>query len=106
MDEFGICPLRPTPRGWIELVRKDTHGNRDGDDAFDSEKRRQLVLPVETGPGNRPVRQPGDRVVVEDVLSPAAFGLSIEHPPDPFVTARVGSEDTCPKSDGVTREYV
>jgi hypothetical protein len=29
MDEFGIRPLRLTPRGWIELVRKD--GNRDGD---------------------------------------------------------------------------
>ena len=31
MDEFGIRPLCPTPRGLIELVRKDAHGYRDGD---------------------------------------------------------------------------
>ena len=50
MDEFRIRPLRPTPRGRIELVRKDAHGNRDGGgDAFDSEERRPLVLPIETG---------------------------------------------------------
>ena len=31
VDEFGIRPLRPAPRGWIEFVREDAHGNRDGD---------------------------------------------------------------------------
>ena len=25
MDEFGIGPLRPAPRGWIEFVREDAH---------------------------------------------------------------------------------
>src|SRR5215813_10959806 len=29
VDELGICLLRPTPRERIELVREDTHGNRD-----------------------------------------------------------------------------
>ena len=28
VDEIGIGPLCPTPRGWIELVREDAHGNR------------------------------------------------------------------------------
>ena len=37
VDQFGIRPLRPAPRGCIDLVRKDAHGNRDGD-AFDIEK--------------------------------------------------------------------
>jgi hypothetical protein len=27
MDQFGISPLRPAPRGWIEFVREDAHGN-------------------------------------------------------------------------------
>jgi hypothetical protein len=31
MDELGISLLGPTPRGWIDLVREDAHGNRDGD---------------------------------------------------------------------------
>ena len=47
VDQFGIRPLRPAPRGWIELVREDAHGNRDGD-ALGVEEA-QLVLPIETG---------------------------------------------------------
>jgi len=39
VDQFGIRPLRPTLRGWIELVRKDAHGDRDPY-AFDPEERR------------------------------------------------------------------
>src|SRR5580704_6516111 len=31
IDEFRIRPFRPTPRGWIQLVRKHAHGNGDGD---------------------------------------------------------------------------
>jgi hypothetical protein len=54
MDEFGIRPLRLTPRGWIELVRKD--GNRDGD-VFGIEIA-ELVFSIETSRGNRRVRQP------------------------------------------------
>ena len=29
--EFVIRPLRPTPRGFIVLARKDSHGSWDGD---------------------------------------------------------------------------
>jgi len=31
MNQFRIRPLCPAPRGWIEFVREDAHGNRDGD---------------------------------------------------------------------------
>src|SRR5215470_10985764 len=67
VDELGECPLRPTTRGRIELVRKDAHGDRDGD-ALDAEIRK-LVLPVEAGRRKSRVRQPGERDVVEDVVS-------------------------------------
>jgi hypothetical protein len=66
MDQFGIRPLCPAPRGWIEFVREDAHGNRDGD-AFGIEKPEFApILPIETGARKRSVRQPGDRDVVED----------------------------------------
>jgi len=59
MDELGIRALRPTPRGWIELVRKGAHGNRGGD-AFGIEKPEFTpILPIETGARKRSVRQPG-----------------------------------------------
>ena len=31
VPEFGIHPLGPAPRCWIEFVREDAHGNRGGD---------------------------------------------------------------------------
>jgi len=52
---------------WIEFVREDAHGNRDGD-AFDAEERRELFSSRD-GPRKRRVRQPGDRDVVEDVVA-------------------------------------
>src|SRR5438046_1320388 len=37
--QFGIRPLCPAPRGWIELVRKYAHRNRHGGtDALDGEE--------------------------------------------------------------------
>jgi hypothetical protein len=74
MDEFGIRPLGPTPRGLIELVRKGAHGNRDGD-VFRAEKG-ELVFPIETGSGKRRVRQPSDRDVVEDIVPGEAGSFS------------------------------
>jgi hypothetical protein len=73
MDEVGIRPLRPTPRGWIELVRKDTHGYRDGD-VFGVEIG-ELVFPIETSRRNRRVRQSCERDVVEEVVSCEAGGV-------------------------------
>ena len=78
MDEFGICLLCPAPRGRIEFVREDAHGNRDGD-AFGIEiPEFAPILPIETGAGKRRVRQPGDRDVVEDVVAREAFGFPVK----------------------------
>jgi hypothetical protein len=76
VDEFGIRPLRPTPWSCIELIRKDAHGNGNGN-AFGIEIPEFAPnLPIETGAGNRRVRQPGDRDVVEDVVAREAFGFA------------------------------
>src|SRR3984957_14140405 len=78
MDQFGIRPLRPTARAQIDLVRKGAYGNRDGD-AFDIEiPEFAEILPIEAGSGNRRVRQPGDRDVVEDVVARETFGFSLK----------------------------
>ena len=91
MDQFGIRPLCPTPRGWIEFVREDAHGNRDGD-AFGIEiPEFAPILPIETGAGKRRVRQPGDRDVVEDVVAREAFGLLRQR--------RVRSARSCARRD-------
>ncbi len=71
----------------IDLVRKDAHGNRDGD-AFRGEKG-ELVFPIETSRRDRRVRQPVERDVVEDVVSRQALGLTVEDACDERVTARV-----------------
>ena len=85
--EFGIRLLCPTPRCLIELVRKDAHGNRDGD-ALDGEKG-ELVLPVETSRRNRSVSQPVKRDIVEDIVSRKAFGVSVKGMRDQLQTTRV-----------------
>src|SRR5260370_30311070 len=100
MDQLGIRPLCPAPRGWIELVRKDAHGNRDGDaDARDSEERRQLVLPIETGARKRRVRKPGDRDVVEDVVAREALRLSVKDARDELIAARVVIKEISRQAD-------
>ena len=86
MDEFGIRPLCPTPWSWIEFVRENAHGNRDGD-AFGIEiPEFAPILPIETRARKRRVRQPGDRDVVEDVVPREALGLSVEDAHDQVVT--------------------
>src|SRR5262245_11658881 len=87
MDKFGIRSLCPTPRGCIELIWKDAHGNRDGD-VFRSEKVK-LVFPIQTSRRDRRVRQPVERDVVEDVVSRKALSLSVKHACDERVAARV-----------------
>ena len=67
VDELWIRRLAPSPRSWIQLVRKDTHGNGDGD-AFDAEEGK-LVLSAEARTGNCGIRQPRERRVVQDIVS-------------------------------------
>ena len=99
MDQFGIRPLCPAPRGWIEFVRKDAHGNRDGD-AFGIEIPFAPVFPVETGARKRRVRQPGDRDVVEDVVAREALRLSVKDARDELIAARVVIEEIRRQADG------
>ena len=89
MDQFGIRLLCPAPRDWIEFVREDAHGNRDGD-AFGIEiPEFAPILPIETGAGKRRVRQLGDRDVVEDVVAREAFGFSLKDARDQLIAAHV-----------------
>src|SRR5207253_9417082 len=107
MDEFGIRALCPAPRGWIEFVRKDAHGNRDGGtDALDTEERRPLVLPIETGTRKRCVRQPGDRDVVEDVVAREALRLSVKDARDELIAALVVVKEISRQADGGIRNSV
>ena len=77
MDQFGIRLLCPTPWGWIEFVREDAHGNRDGD-AFRIEVPFTEILPIEASARKRCVRQLGNRDVVENVVAREAFGFSLK----------------------------
>jgi hypothetical protein len=64
--------------GWIEFVREDAHGNRDGDAFGIKIPKFAPILPIETSARNRRVRQPGDRDVVEDVVTREALGFSLK----------------------------
>src|ERR1700681_3516264 len=99
VNEFGIRTLCPAPRGWIEFVREDAHGTRDGD-AFRIEIPFARLLPIETSARKRCVRQPGDRDVVEDVVAREAFGLSVEHPCNQLVASPVVIKEISRQADG------
>jgi len=77
VNQFRVRPFCPTPRGWIEFVRKDAHGNGDGD-TFGIEVPFAPIFPVETGARKRCVRQPGDCDVVEDVVARESLGLALK----------------------------
>ena len=106
MDEFGIGTLRPTPRRRIELVGKDAHGNRDGNSLGVEIPEFPPILPIETGPGKRRVRQPGERDVVEDVVAREALGLTHKDARDQRVAARVVIEEIGRQADGRIRYSV
>ena len=73
---------------------------------FFGAKKRQLVLPVETSRGDRRVRQPVERDVVEDVVAREALGLPVEDAGDQLVAARVVVEDPGGQADGRIRDPV
>ncbi len=98
MDQFGIRPFRPASRGRIEFVGKDAHGGRDND-ASDAEERITLVLPIETSPRERRIRQPSERDVVEDVVSCEAFAASGKDTRDHLVAARVVIKEISRQAD-------
>ena len=88
VDEVGIRLLSPAPRRLVELSGKDADGCRNGD-TLDVEEA-ELVLPVETSRRDARVREPGQRDVVEDLVSrEAADGVALKGVRDVVVTARV-----------------
>lgn len=76
IDEFGINSLCPAPRGLKDLARKGAKGGRDGD-VFRG-KKAERVFPIDTSRGDRRVRQPVERDVVEDIVSRKTIGLTVE----------------------------
>src|SRR5438034_6143280 len=108
MDELGVGLLRPALRRRIDLVRECAHGDRDLE-AADVEEAPLCHLPgvpVETSRGDRGVRQPVHRDVVEDVVPREAFLLSIEDARDERVAARVVVQDPRGQADGRVHETV
>src|SRR5215204_3589787 len=67
VDEVGVGLLGPAPRGLVELVGEDAHRGRNRD-ALDVEEA-EGVLPVETTRGHAGVGHPGERDVVQDLVS-------------------------------------
>src|SRR5579863_1336374 len=98
MDQFGKRPLRPASRGGIEFVWKDAHGGR-YHDASDAEERITLVLPIETGPRERRIRQPVERDVVQNVVSCEPFAASGKDTRYHLVAACVVIEEISRKTD-------
>src|SRR5205823_1344012 len=67
----------------------------------------ELVLPVETTRGNPCVRHPGERDVVEDLVSrEVAYGVALEGPFDVLVAQRVVVEHPGGEGDGRIGEPV
>src|SRR5579883_3486826 len=98
VNEFGICLLCPTLWSGINLIWKDTHGNRDGD-VFRL-KKGKLVFPIQTRRSDRRVGQPVKRDVVEDVISRQSLRLSVKDAGDERVAARVVVKYPGGQSDG------
>src|SRR5580693_3661983 len=77
IDELVIGPLCPAARGLIVLTRKDAHGGRDGD--VSGVVKAEVQFPIEASRGNRRIRQPIERKVVEHIVSrQVACGVSMD----------------------------
>src|SRR6202035_413732 len=98
MDQFGKRSFRPASWSRIEFVGKNAHGGRHND-ASDAEERITLVFPIETSPRERRIRQPGERDVVEDVVSCEAFAASGKDTRDHLVAARVVIKEISRQAD-------
>src|SRR3954469_3108671 len=87
MDEDWIRPLRPAPRGCVDLVGKGADGSRDRH-VLRGEKGK-LAFPVETSGRDGRVGEPVERDVVEDVVSGEALGCTGKDACDQRLTRRV-----------------
>src|SRR4051794_31420601 len=91
VNQFGIRLLCPAPGGCVDLVGEGADGNRDLDAHGVEEAARRMVrvVPIELRRGDRGVRQPIERDVVEDVVSRQSLSLSVKDAGDHFLAARV-----------------
>jgi hypothetical protein len=81
IDELVIGLLCPTARGLVVLTRKYADGGRDGD--VSSVVKAEVQFPIEASRGNRRIRQPVQRKVVEHVVScQVARGVSLDGAPE------------------------
>ena len=81
MDELGIRLLSPALRRLVDLVGESAHGDRDLDAPHVEEAAGRKIMPgvpVEARRGDRGVRQPVERDVVEDVVPRQPFRLAVE----------------------------
>src|SRR6516165_9477151 len=91
VDELRISLLSPTLRCLVNLFGEGAYGDRDLDASRVEETSRQIVggVPVEACRGDRGVRQPVQRDVVEDIVPRQPFGLAVENASDHLVAANV-----------------
>src|SRR3546814_18352452 len=100
MCGLRIGPFRPAARNRVELVWELAHGSRNLDSerleevnvvalTANAGRRARHCLPLAPIPGYRRVGQPGDRDVVQDLVSRQPLRLSIAGPRDPLVTCDV-----------------
>src|SRR6266568_5367798 len=108
VDELRIRPLRPPLRGGVDLLGKDAHGdgNLDAPGVEEAALRNSPEFPVEPRRGDRRVREPVVRDVVEDVVSAQAFRLAVEASGDHVVALRIVVEDPGSQADGGVHDRV
>src|SRR3954470_16502150 len=99
MDEPGIGPLRPAPRRRDDVVRKNAYRNRDGD-VLGAKVGLREPLPIKTSRGDRRVRQPEERGVVEYIVSRQACWLPVESTCDELQTGLVVVQHPGRHTDG------
>src|SRR5260370_3014424 len=90
VDETWIRACCPSLRRRVDLVREDCDGNRNLDAPDVAEAARWLLtgLPIQTGGGDRRVRQPTQLDVVQEAVARQSFLDSLEAPPDDIVDLR------------------
>ena len=88
VDELGVGPLGPAPRGAVQLIGEDSDGGRDVDVLGGEEVER--VLPVQPGGGNLGVRSASRTSRVEDfVPGQVADAVTREGVGDVLIAGRV-----------------
>ena len=92
IDEFGIRLLGPSPRRLVDFFGESAHGDRDLDASHIEEAARRKIMagiPIELRGGDRGVRKPVERDIIENVVARQPFRLGVESARDHPVAANV-----------------